>query len=68
MSANTRKDIIKSKNIEEHLGVALVGGNSRETHFRWFGHVQRRLATTLVRNVLSMQVDGLAKEKGRLRT
>ena len=42
-----------------HLRVTTIGDKVRETHLRWFEHIQRRPATILVRKSLDMKVDGL---------
>eukprot|EP00268_Persea_americana_P051324 TRINITY_DN5660_c1_g1_i1.p1 TRINITY_DN5660_c1_g1~~TRINITY_DN5660_c1_g1_i1.p1 ORF type:complete len:111 (-),score=16.80 TRINITY_DN5660_c1_g1_i1:68-400(-) len=36
MYGKTRKDAIKIKHTQEHLGVASIGHELRETHLRWF--------------------------------
>ena len=58
MCGKTRIDKIRNEHFREHLGVATIGDKIRETCLRWFGHVQRRPATTPVRRNLAMKVDG----------
>ena len=50
-------DRIKKERIMKHLGISSTGDKLRETHLRWFGHVQHRRAIMSVRKSLSMQVD-----------
>lgn len=42
MSCNTLMDRIKNENIQGKLEAAPTEDKMRETHVRWFGHVQRR--------------------------
>ena len=65
MCGKSRKDKIRNEQFREHLGVALVGNKIRETHLRWFRHIQCRQATTLVRKSLAMQVDGPPRGRGK---
>ena len=49
MGGKIRKEKIINEHICEHLGVASIGDNLRETHLIWFEYVQCRLATTPLR-------------------
>ena len=49
MCGKTRKDKIRNERFREHLGLATIGDKIRSIHLRWFGHVQRRPTTALVR-------------------
>ena len=42
VSENTRKDRILNEKIRLKIGVAPIDKKMRESHLRWFGHVQRR--------------------------
>ena len=61
----TRKDKIRNECLEEYLGVASMGDNIKEIRLRWFGHVQRRPATALVRKSFSIKVDGPPRGRDR---
>ena len=56
MCGKTRRKKIRSERFREHYGVASIWVKIRETHLRWFGHVQYRLATAPVRKSLAMIV------------
>ena len=60
----TKKDKIRNQRFREQLGVTTIGDKIRETRFRWFGHIQCRLATTLVRKSLAMKGRWPTKGKG----
>ena len=49
MGGKTRKDKIRNEHFREHLGLATIGDKIRSIRLRWFGHVQRRPTTALVR-------------------
>ena len=53
MCDKTRKDKIRNEQFREHLGVS-IGDKTRETHLRWFGHVQRTPAMAPVRKSLAV--------------
>ena len=65
MCNKTRKDKIRNECFREHLRLASIEDKIRETHLRWFGHVQRRPTMLLVRKSLAMQVDIPPRRRGR---
>ena len=65
MCGKTRKDKIRNERLQEHLWVASMGDKIRETHLKWFGHVQHRLATVPVRKSMAMRVNGPPRGRGR---
>ena len=65
MYGKTRKDKIRNEGFRENLEVAIIRDKIRENQLRWFGHVQRRTATALVRKSLAMKVDGPSRRRDR---
>ena len=65
MSGKTRNDKIRNEFICGSLGVASMSDKMRESRLRWFGHVQRRPMTTLVKWRKTIQVEGVRRTKGR---
>ena len=65
MCVKTRKYRIINEHIWEHLEVALIGDEFKETCLKWFGHVQCRPAMAPMRKSLLMQVDGPPRKRGR---
>ena len=53
-----RKDRIRNEHFREHLEVATIDDKLRDTHLRWLGRVECRLATSPLKKSFSMQVDG----------
>ena len=66
MRGKTKIDRIKIECFWEYLGVASIGDKLRETHLRWFGHVQCSPTTPALRKNFSMQADGPPRRRGRL--
>ena len=51
MCGHTRKDKIRNTHIREQVGVACIREKMVESRLRWFGHVQRRPLSALMRKV-----------------
>ena len=65
MCAKIRKDKIRNERFRRHLEITTIGDKIRETHLRWFRHVQLRQATVPVRKSLAMKVDSPPRERDR---
>ena len=65
MSGKTRKDKIMNEFIRGSLGVVPMDNKMKESRLRWFGHVQRRPMTTLVRRIKTIQVEDARRTRGR---
>ena len=62
-SGNIRKDRIQNEEIHLKIGVAPIDGKMRESHLRWFGHVQRRAIYVPMRKNKLIWVEGMKKGK-----
>ena len=51
MCGKTKKDKIRNECFLEHSTVASIGDKLTQTHLRWFGHVQHRPPTILLKKV-----------------
>ncbi|XP_035834121.1 uncharacterized protein LOC118482649 [Helianthus annuus] len=58
MCGHTRLDRIRNEVFRERLGVCRISDKIKDGRFRWFRHVKRRQATSLVRVVETLTVDG----------
>ncbi|WMV37399.1 hypothetical protein MTR67_030784 [Solanum verrucosum] len=67
MCGHTRSNKIRNEVIREKVGVAPVVDKLREARLRWFGHVKRRCADTLVRRCEGLVVEGTRRGRGRPR-
>ena len=67
MCGHTRRDMIKNKCIKEKVGVAPIVEKMVESRLRWFGHVWRRPAETLVRRVDQRENSPIIRGRGRLK-
>ena len=65
MCGKTRKDKIKNERFQKHLGIVTIGDKIRQTHLRWFGHVQCKPVTASVRKSLAMKVNSPPRGRGR---
>jgi hypothetical protein len=65
MGNKIRKNKIRNEYFRKHLGIASISNKIRDTHLRWFVHVQRRPIMVLVRKSLIMQVDNPLRGRGR---
>ena len=59
---NTQKDKIRYKEI---CLLASIDEKARESHLKWFGHVQRRTSNEPIRKSESIQVEGMIKGRER---
>ena len=64
MCGNTIMDKIKKREFREKLGVAPLSTKMRENRLRWFGHVQRKNVSCLIRRIESIIVEG-KRSRGR---
>ena len=62
ISGNTRKDKIRNEEIHLKIQVTFIGEKMRESHLRWFGHVQA--INALMRKSELIQVEGTKKGEG----
>ena len=67
MCGKTMNDKIRNEHFGEHLKVAIIGDKIIETHLRLFWHVQRMSTIVLVMKSLAMIVDGLPRERSKLK-
>ena len=65
MCAKSMNGTISNKQFREHLRVISIADKLRETHLRWFEHVQHKLAIAPLRKNLAMQVNGPPRGTGR---
>ena len=61
LSGNTRKYRIQNEKTSFKIAVTLIDEKMKESHLRWFGHVQRRAINALVRKSELIQVEGTKK-------
>ena len=57
-----KEDKIRNKDINLKIGVAPIDEKMRESHLRWFGHVQRRLINKLrEQNVIKEDINNIGR-------
>ncbi|KAH1220391.1 LINE-1 retrotransposable element ORF2 protein [Glycine max] len=65
MCGKTRQDKIRNETIRERVGVAPIVEKMVENRLRWFGHVERRPADSVVRRVDQMERRQTIRDRGR---
>ena len=65
MSENIRKNRIQNKEIHLKIRVTPIDEKMRESHLRWFGHVQRRAINAPIRKSELIPVEGTKRGRGR---
>jgi SOS response regulatory protein OraA/RecX len=57
-----KEDKIRNKDIRLKIGVAPIDEKMRESHLRWFGHVQRRSINKLrEQNVIKEDINNIGR-------
>ena len=65
MSENIQKNRIQNKEIHLKIRVTPIDEKMRESHLRWFGHVQRSAINAPIRKSELILVKGTKRGKGR---
>ena len=65
MSENIQKNRIQNKEIHLKIRVTPIDEKMRESHLRWFGHVQRSAINAPIRKSELILVEGTKRGKGR---
>ena len=61
ISENKRKDGTQNEEIHLKIAAALIDDKMRESHLKWFDHIQRRAINATVRKSKLIQVEGRKK-------
>jgi hypothetical protein len=62
---HTRRDRVRNDDIRERLGVAPVEEKLVQHRLRWFGHIQRRPAKTIICNGVIRRTGNEKRDRGR---
>jgi hypothetical protein len=62
---HTRRDRVRNDDIRERLGVAPVEEKLVQHRLRWFGHIQRRPAETIICNGVIRRTGNEKRDRGR---
>ena len=65
MCNKTRIDRIRNVHFLSHFGIAPIEDKIRENCVRWFGHIERRPTTTLIRKVSFINEEDFRRKRGR---
>ena len=63
ISENIRKNMIWNEKIHLKIRVTLIDENMRESHLRWFCHIQRRAINIPMRKQMSLYIQVERMEK-----
>ena len=61
ISENKRKDGTQNEEIHLKIAATLIDDKMRESHLKWFDHIQRRAINAIVRKSELIKVEGKKK-------